>query len=33
MIDLIGILMVMMCPMIGLGITLYFSIETTKEVE
>jgi len=32
MIELIGIFAVMMCPMIGLGVTLYFSSEATKEI-
>lgn len=32
MTELIGVFMVMMCPMIGLGVTLYLSTEATKEI-
>jgi hypothetical protein len=32
MTELLGIFAVMMCPMIGLGVTLYFSAEATKEI-
>ena len=30
--ELIGIFAVMMCPMIGLGVTLYLSAEATKDI-
>ena len=30
--ELLGIFAVMMCPMIGLGVTLYYSWEATKDI-
>ena len=30
--ELIGIFAVMMCPMIGLGVTLYLSANATKDI-
>ena len=32
MTELIGIFAVMMCPIIGLGVTLYLSAEATKDI-
>ena len=32
MTELIGIFAVMMCPMIGLAVATYFSVEATKDI-